>query len=282
MSDLLAARWLMAISLAFHILFAVAGMAMPLFLMLAEILRLRTGDPMWKELAFRWARGTAVLFAVGAVSGTVLSFELGLLWPGFTSVAGPAIGIPFTLEGFAFFFEAIFLGIYLYGRERISPGMRVFSAGAIALSGLASGVFVMAVNAWMQSPPPSGGAVDPWTAFKSPAYPHQAVHMALSAYLAVAFLAAGVHAWALLRRPKSDFHGKALTLVLAIGIPLAPLQIVSGDLSARFVAHDQPVKFAAMEALHETQARAPIRLGPIEVPGVLSWLAHGDVDAEVM
>lgn len=152
MTDLLAARLLMAVSLGFHILFAVAGMGMPLFLALAEWRGQRTGDPVWAELARRWARGTAILFAIGAVSGTVLAFELSMLWPGWVELAGAAIGLPFTLEGFAFFLEAIFLGIYMYGGDRIGPRTRLFSAAVVAVSGLASGVFVTAVNAFMQSP----------------------------------------------------------------------------------------------------------------------------------
>src|SRR5687768_17610706 len=119
--DLLYARWQMGLSLAFHIVFAVIGMAMPVMMVAAEVAWLRTGRPEYLDLAKRWARGTAILFAVGAVSGTVLSFELGLLWPAFMEAAGPVIGMPFSLEGFAFFLEAIFLGVYLYGWNRISP-----------------------------------------------------------------------------------------------------------------------------------------------------------------
>ncbi len=282
----------MAISLGFHILFAVAGMAMPVLLLTAELAWQRTRDPEWIELAVRWAKGTAILFAVGAVSGTVLSFELGLLWPGFME-HGALIGVPFTLEGFAFFFEAIFLGVYLYGRERISPGMRVFSVAAIAASGLASGVFVMAVNAFMQSPAGIDDP-DPWIAFRSPAFPYQAVHMALAAYLSVAFLLAGIHAAGLLRSPGSALHRKALKIALAFAIPLAPLQLVSGDLSAKYVADDQPIKFAAMEAHFRTAERAPLHVGglpdvearelrgALPLPGFLSFLAHGDFESEVL
>jgi cytochrome d ubiquinol oxidase subunit I len=150
--SLLAARLQMAISLGFHILFAVAGMAMPLLMVLAEGRHLRTGEPEYLELARRWAKGTAILFAVGAVSGTVLSFELGLLWPHFMRHAGPLIGMPFSLEGFAFFLESIALGIYLYGWKKVSPRVHLASGAVVALSGLMSGVFVVAVNAWMNTP----------------------------------------------------------------------------------------------------------------------------------
>jgi cytochrome d ubiquinol oxidase subunit I len=149
MSDLLYARWLMGLSLAFHIVFAAVGVAMPLFMTLAEWRWRRTGEPVYLELARRWAKGTAILFAVGAVSGTVISFELGLLWPGFMQFSGALIGMPFSLEGFAFFTEAIFLGIFLYGWERVSPFLHLASGAIVALSGAASAFFVTLANAWM-------------------------------------------------------------------------------------------------------------------------------------
>lgn len=152
MTDLLAARTQMAISLGFHIVFAAIGIAMPLMMVLAEWRWCRTGDAAYRELAMRWAKGTAVLFAVGAVSGTVLSFELGLLWPGFMRFAGPIIGIPFSLEGFAVFTEAIFLGVYLYGWNRVSSRAHMAAGLVVAVSGAASAVFVVAVNAWMNTP----------------------------------------------------------------------------------------------------------------------------------
>src|SRR6266481_10124933 len=152
MSDVLAARSQMAVSLAFHIVFAVIGIAMPVLMVLAERRWQRTRDPVYLDLAKRWARGTAVLFAVGAVSGTVLSFELGLLWPRFMEYAGGIIGMPFSLEVFAFFTEAIFLGIYLYGWDRAPPLMHWISGIIVAGSGMLSGVFVVTVNAWMNAP----------------------------------------------------------------------------------------------------------------------------------
>src|SRR5690348_6577867 len=152
MSDLLAARSQMAVSLAFHIVFAVIGIAMPLMMVLAERRWQVTGHAIYLDLAKRWAKGTAILFAVGAVSGTVLSFELGLLWPRFMEFAGPIIGMPFSLEGFAFFTEAIFLGIYLYGWDRISPRAHLTAGVLVAVSGAASAIFVVMVNAWMNTP----------------------------------------------------------------------------------------------------------------------------------
>src|SRR5215216_4791678 len=152
MTDLLAARAQMALSLGFHIIFAEIGIAMPVLMVLAEWRWRRTGDAIYQQLAHRWAKGTAILFAVGAVSGTVLSFELGLLWPRFMELAGPVIGMPFSLEGFAFFTEAIFLGIYLYGWKRVPPGAHLLAGVLVAVSGVLSGIFVVIANAWMNTP----------------------------------------------------------------------------------------------------------------------------------
>lgn len=299
MSDLLAARSQMGISLAFHILFAVAGMAMPLFMAVAEWRHLRTGDPVYRELAYRWAKGTAILFAVGAVSGTVLSFELGLLWPTFMEHAGPLVGMPFSLEGFAFFLEAIFLGIYLYGWDHVRPRVHLASAVVVAISGVMSGVFVVAVNSFMNTPTGfrwvDGRAedIDVWTAFFSPAFPTQASHMAVAAYSSVAFAVMGIHAWRLRHDPDSAFHRAAFKVVFVAALVSTPLQIVTGDLSAKQLADHQPIKLAAAEGLFETQRGAPLALGgwpdeearqlrgAIEIPKGLSFLAEADFDAVV-
>src|SRR6476659_4643143 len=211
MSDLLAARTQMAMSLGFHIVFAEIGIAMPLMMVLAEWRWRRTGDAAYLELAHRWAKGTAVLFAVGAVSGTVLSFVLGLLWPGFMRFAGPLIGMPFSLEGFAFFLEAIFLGVYLYGWDRVGPRAHLAAGVVVAASGAASAVFVVLVNAWMNAPTgftldATGGfaTIDPLLAMRSPAAFQQALHMLLASYAATGLAVAGVHAWMLLRGAARD------------------------------------------------------------------------------
>src|SRR5438128_4240490 len=200
MTDFAFARSQMAMSLAFHIVFAAIGIGMPLLMAIAEGLHLRSREAIYLDLAQRWARGTAILFAVGAVSGTVLSFELGLLWPRFMEYAGGIIGMPFSLEGFAFFTEAIFLGIYLYGWDRIPPRAHLAAGGIVALSGAASGVFVVIANAWMNAP--TGFAlvqgqtvdVDPLAAMANPAALPQALHMTLAAYAATGFPVAGIHA----------------------------------------------------------------------------------------
>ena len=299
MEDLLAARTQMALSLAFHIVFAVVGIGMPLLMIVAEGLWLRKRDPVYLELARRWSKGTAIMFAVGAVSGTVLSFELGLLWPGFMAYAGPIIGMPFSLEGFAFFLEAIFLGIYLYGWERVPPFAHWLAGLAVMLSGVASGAFVVCANAWMNTPAGFTMAdgelvdVDVWEAMWSPAAPSQMLHVTLASFVAIGFAVAAIHAFQLLRAPGSVFHRRAFTIALAVGSAFALVMPLSGHFSAQHVAEHQPVKLAAMEALWDTQRGAPLMIGGwpdeaaestgygVEIPGLLSWLCFGDVDAEV-
>ena len=300
MTDLLAARTQMAISLGFHIVFAEIGIGMPLMMLLAEWRWYRTGERAYLDLAHRWAKGTAVLFAVGAVSGTVLSFELGLLWPGFMRYAGALIGMPFSLEGFAFFLEAIFLGIYLYGWERVGPRAHLAAGAVVALSGAASAVFVVMVNAWMNTPTgftldAAGGfaTIDPVAAMRSPAAFQQALHMLLASYAATGMAVAGVHAFMLLRGAARNFHLRALTIALLVGAPAALLQPLSGDVSARVVATTQPVKLAALEGQWATERGAPLRIGgwpdvareetrwALEIPYGLSLLAFHDPYAEV-
>src|SRR5213083_2354002 len=299
MSDLLAARSQMAVSLAFHIVFAIIGIAMPLMMVLAERRWQVTGHAIYLDLAKLWAKGTAILFAVGAVSGTVLSFELGLLWPRFMELAGPIIGMPFSLEGFAFFTEAIFLGIYLYGLDRISRRAHLWAGVAVAASGMASGIFVVIANAWMNAPTGfellNGQAVnvDPIAAMVNAAAVSQTLHMTLAAYAATGFAVAGIHAFLLLKDPANAFHRRALEIALLVGGPAAVLQPISGDFAARHVARYQPTKLAAAEALFETQAPAPLVIGgwpdvrtrttpgAIEPPYGLSLLAFHDPRAQV-
>src|SRR3990172_9709632 len=220
MDDLLAARLQMAMSLAFHIIFAVVGIGMPLMMVIAEWRWLRTLDKAYLELARRWAQGTAIFFAVGAVSGTVLSFELGLLWPQFMEWAGPIIGMPFALEGFAFFTEAIFLGVYLYGWDRISRRAHLTAGVLVALSGALSGIFVVIANAWMNAPTGfvlvagKPTQIDPIAAMFNPAAFQQTLHMTLAAYAATGFAVAGIHALLLLADPLNAFHRRALTVAL--------------------------------------------------------------------
>jgi cytochrome d ubiquinol oxidase subunit I len=298
-TDLLYARAQMGMSLAFHIVFAAAGVALPVLMVLSDLKARRTGDADYRLLSQKLAKGTAILFAVGAVSGTVLSFELGLLWPEFMGQYGEVIGLPFSLEGVAFFTEAIFLGIYLYGRERVSPGLHLFSGVMVALSGAASAFFVTLVNVFMNdpsgfTPTPTGPTdIEPLVAMFSPGWQYQTAHVLLSCYQATAFAMAGIHALVLLRHPGSAFHRKALSVALPLACLTALAQPLVGDFLAKHAAKAQPVKLAAMEGHFDTERGAPLRLGglpdeetattpySLEIPRGLSILAFGDPDAEV-
>ena len=260
---------------------------------------MRTGEAVYLELAKRWSKGAAIMFAVGAVSGTVLSFELGLLWPNFMRFAGPIIGMPFSLEGFAFFTEAIFLGLYLYAWDKVSRGAHLFSGIVVALSGVLSGIFVVCANAWMNTPAGfrlvNGNVVDvrPFVAMANAAAFQQTLHMTLAAYAATGLAVAGIHAFSILRGNTSAFNRLALAIALSLGAPAAILQPVSGDLTARNVAEFQPPKLAALEATFETQRGAPLHIGgwpdvekretrwAISIPRGLSLLAFHDPNAEV-
>jgi cytochrome d ubiquinol oxidase subunit I len=293
------ARAQMGLSLGFHIIFAAVGVALPGLMVIADALYLRTRDPDYLALSKQLAKGTSILFAVGAVSGTVLSFELGLLWPSFMGTFGEAIGLPFALEGFAFFTEAIFLGIYLYGRGKVSERFHLLSGVAVAASGAASAFFVTLVNAFMNNPAgvlTAGGALrfDPVAAMWSPSWSHQVVHVLISCYQATAWAMVGIHAGFLLRDPSRGLHRKALAVALPVACLTALLQPLSGDRAAKHVAEAQPLKLAAAEAQLHTQARAPLHVGgwpdlatgdirgALPIPGGLSFLAFGDPDARVL
>lgn len=289
----------MAISLAFHIVFAAAGIAMPLMMVIAESRWRRTRDETYLTLTKRWAKGTAILFAVGAVSGTVLSFELGLLWPEFMKFAGPIIGMPFSLEGFAFFTEAIFLGIYLYGWNRVSPRKHLWAGVIVAASGAASAVFVVIANAWMNTPTGFSfyagklANIDPIGAMMNPSALGQTIHMVLAAYAATGFAVAGIHAYLLLGDKQNLFHRHALAIALGVGGVAAILQPLSGDLLGQTLAENQPVKLAALEGQFKTETGAPLRIGgwpdeqrketrfAIEIPYGLSMLAFHNPKATV-
>ncbi len=297
MTHLIAARSQMAMSLAFHILFACVGIAMPLLMIVAEWRYRRTRDEVYLLLARRWAIGAAIMFAVGAVSGTVLSFELGLLWPHFMGWAGAIIGMPFSLEGFAFFTEAIFLGIYMYGWDRVSPRAHLGAGAMVALSGVVSGIFIVIANAWMNTPVGFrlvGGNpvdIDPLATLTNPAALHETVHMTIAAYAATGFVVAGIHAAMWLRDRANLFHRRALAIAFAVGAVAAILQPLSGDASARAVARLQPIKIAAFEGLFVTGPHAPLAIGgipdvgarrlryAIELPSMLSIMTYHNPDA---
>lgn len=298
--DLTAAREQMALSLSFHIIFAVLGVGMPWLMLWAEWRGLRSGDGRWTALARRWSKAVAVLFAVGAVSGTVLSIEFGLLWPTFMERFGDAIGLSFTLESFAFFIEAIFLALYLYGWDRLSPRAHLLTGIPVALGGVASALFVTTANAWMNGPVglvqgPDGElfATEPLGPFLAATTPPQLTHMLLAAFMCTGFAVAAVYAVAMLRDPskRDGYHRRGFASGAVLGLAVAPLQVLVGDWATRVIADVQPAKFAAMEGLARTTDGAPLSLGGVyrdgeivgalEVPKLLSVLLRFDPSARI-
>jgi cytochrome bd ubiquinol oxidase subunit I len=299
MNDFLAARMQMAFSLGFHIIFACIGMTMPVLMAFSEWRWLRTGKTVFLDITKAWSRGVAIFFAVGAVSGTVLSFELGLLWPTFMQHAGPIIGMPFSWEGTAFFVEAIALGIFLYGWNKLNKWVHWASGVIVGISGVMSGIFVVSANAWMNSPSGfdwvNGKAIniDPVKAMFNAAWLEQSIHMILAAFISTSFAVAGVHAYLILRKGANAFHTQAVKTALIFGSVAAILQPFSGDFSAKDIAKRQPAKLAALEALYKTSKPAELIIGGIpndkeekvnyalHIPGGLSFLTHGNFKAEV-
>jgi cytochrome d ubiquinol oxidase subunit I len=272
-SHLAAGRGQMGTSLSFHLFFAVLGVGLPLMMLTAEGMHLRTGDPTWRALARRWSKVFAILFAVGAASGTIISFELGLLWPRFMAFAGGIIGLPFSLEGAAFFIEAIFVGIYLYGWDRLSPRLHWLSGVPIAVSAAASAFFIVTANAWMNVPRGFTlthgrvSHVNVLAAMFNPAWATETSHMVLGAYLATTFGVAAVYAVGMLRGRRDAYHRKAITVSLAIAAIIAPLQLGVGDLLGRTVAQHQPAALAAVEGVTRTESGAGLNVGGIQLPG---------------
>jgi cytochrome d ubiquinol oxidase subunit I len=298
--DAVLARQMQALSLAVHIPIVCFGIAFPAMFLFVEGLYLRTGDPTYKALAKRWSKVALILFAVGVVTGTILSFEFGLLWPEFMATFGEVFGLAFALEGISFFVEAIFIAIYVYGWDRLSPRAHFLAGVPVVISGFAGSFNVIAVNGWMNSPEGFdvvGGRVEnprPWDALFNQNMWHEIIHMYLAGYIVCGFIVAGIYASAWLRGRRDHYHRTALVVTLAFASLTAPVQVVVGDWAARHVAETQPVKLAAIEGLARTQEGAPFTLGGfydadreevrfgIEVPRLLSLLAHHDPDAEVV
>jgi cytochrome bd ubiquinol oxidase subunit I len=296
-SDLLLARETQAMSFIFHIPLVCFGIAFPAMVVFTEGLWLRTGDPVYKALAKRWSKVMLILFAVGVVTGTILSFELGLLWPNFMATFGDVFGLGFTLEGFSFFIEAIFIAIYVYGWDRISNRAHVLAGIAVVITGITGSTMVIAVNGWMNSP--TGfeivngevTSIAPWSALFNDQLAFEVVHMYLAGYLVVGFLVAGVYARAWLRGERGRYVRAGLVIPLAFAALTAPVQLVVGDWAARTVAKDQPIKLAAFEGLQKTESEAPFHIGGIyedgkieygiEIPELLSILADHDPDGVV-
>jgi cytochrome d ubiquinol oxidase subunit I len=263
------ARAQMGASLGFHIIFACFGIAFPAVVLIAHWIGIRRGNQVALVLAQRWSKVAAVIFAVGAVSGTVLSYELGLLWPGLMGRYGAAFGIPFAIEGIWFFVEAIFTAIYLYGWRRLSPWVHWWSGMPMVVAGILGAFAVVAANSWMNQP--SGftlqdgriASVDPWSVIFNRATPYETPHMVLAAYMVVGFVVAGVYAVGLLRGRRDRYHRLGFLIPFGVGAVAAPIQVIIGDILARAVADQQPIKFAAMELVDNTQRGATEWLGGI-------------------
>jgi cytochrome d ubiquinol oxidase subunit I len=259
LSNLLLAREQMALTLGFHIVFASMGVAFPAITLAANWWGLRKDDPTALSLARRWSKAMAVLFAVGAVTGTVLSFEFGLLWPGLMDRFGDAFGIPFAIEGIFFFTEAIFIALYLYGWDRLGPRAHLWTGVPIVIAGLGGALSVVAANAWMNQP---GGfeldaagriaEVRPLDVIFNHATPYEVPHMILAAYMVAGFLVASVYAAGLLRGRNDRYHRLGFAIPFTIAAIATPIQLAVGDTAARAIADDQPSKFASMEYVLET------------------------------
>jgi cytochrome bd ubiquinol oxidase subunit I len=295
---LLEARQMQALSLGVHIPLVCFGISFPALVLFVEWLHNRTGNPAYKALAKRWSKVMLILFAVGVVTGTILSFELGLLWPRFMEQWGEVFGFAFAIEGLFFFLEAIFVAIYVYGWDRLSPRVHFLSGIPIALAGVGGSSSVIAVNGWMNNPQgfdlaPNGEVTDvrPLEALFNSHLWHEAVHMYVAGFIVASALVAAVYAAAWLRGRRDAYHRAGLIVPLAVLCLAAPAQIVIGDWAARTVAEEQPTKLAAMEALQETTEGADLTVGGwyvdgeiyggVSIPDLLSLLAFHDPDATV-
>ena len=271
--DVVPARGQMATTLGFHIILACLGIALPTFVLLAEFTGLKRSNEVALVLARRWSQAMGVLVAVGAVTGTVLSFELGLLWPGLMRQYGAVLGLPFGIEGLFFFLEAIFTAIYLYGWRRLPGWAHWWTGVPIAVSGIFGAMSVIAVNSWMNQPggfTTSGGritSVDPWQVYFNHAALYEMPHMILAAYMVTGFTVAGVYAAGILRGRRDRYHYTGFAIAFVPAAVLTPFQIFVGDTAARAIAHDQPVKFASMEYVAHTSRNVPEWLGGVYVNG---------------
>jgi cytochrome bd ubiquinol oxidase subunit I len=295
---LLQARQMQALSFAVHIPLVCFGIAFPALVLYVEWLYLRSGDELYRTLAKRWTKVMAALFAAGVVTGTILSFEMGLLWPAFTATFGSVFGLGFAIEGFSFFMEAIFIGIYIYGWERLSPRAHFASGIPIAIAGFTGSLTVISVNGWMNHPTGfhirEGKAVDvhPVEAlFGNSYFWHELVHMYLAGYIVTGFLVAAAYAVGSLRGRWGRYERTALAIPLTVAALCSPVQVLVGDWNGREVARAQPSKLASFEGLGQTGQGAPVHLlgwykdGRVEygisIPRLLSLLAYHDPNAPV-
>ncbi len=297
------ARMLFGSSMAFHIIFATLGVGITFMILLAEIMRVVRKDSDYGTLAKRWTKGVAILLGVAIPSGTIVGVMLSLLWPGFMEIVGQVIALPFQIEIFAFFLEALFLSIYVYAADRLSSTMRIVSVFFVALGATASAVLITDAHAWMNTPRGFNivngeiANVDPLAAVFSPSVFVTAFHVTLSAYLTGAFILAAVAAYKLLRGNLSDrekaYHRKGMMLSLAVALVMSIFTALNGHETAVMLHEYIPVKLAAAEGLFETQSNAPLAIfgtpspeagrvvGGIEIPGMLSWIATGSTDGVI-
>jgi cytochrome d ubiquinol oxidase subunit I len=295
---LLQARQMQALSFAAHIPLVAFGVSFPAMVLFAEWLGRRRGDELYLTLARRWSKVMLTLFAVGVITGTVLSFEMGLLWPGFTGTFGGVFGLGFAIEGFSFFLEAIFIGIYVYGWRRLSPRAHLLSGIPIVVAGFTGSLTVISVNAWMNHPGGfalrNGKVVDvhPLSALFGNSYLwHELIHMYIAGYIVSGFIVAGCYAFARLRGRWGRYERAALAIPLTVAALAAPVQVLVGDWAARDVATTQPTKLAALEGLYHTTRGAPEHLlgwydgrgveYGIEIPHLLSFLSFHRWNATV-
>lgn len=286
-SNLLAAREQMAFTLGFHIVLSCLGVALPATILIANYLGLKRGDADAMELARRWSKAMAVTFAVGAVTGTVLTFEFGLLWPRFMERFGAAFGIAFAIEGLLFFTEAIFLAIYIYGWKRLGGWAHFWSGVPMVITGIGGAFSVVAANSWMNQPQgftlDAAGKVastEPIKILLNPATSYEVPHMILAAYIVVGFLVASIYATGMLKGRRDRLHRLGLLIPLTIGLIAAPLQFLVGDTAAREVAHNQPAKFAGMECIQKTGGHQTEYIGGVcTSSGVKAAIPIPDLDS---
>ena len=285
---LLQARQMQAMSFAVHIPLVCFGIAFPAMVVFLEGLWMRTGDPLYRALARRWSKAMLILFAIGVVTGTILSFEMGLLWPEFMATFGDVFGLAFGVEGFSFFMEAIFIAIYVYGWDRLAPRTHLAVGFPIIVAGFLGSFMVISVNGWMNQPTgftiKNGEVTDvkPLTALFNSNLWHELTHMYLAGFVVTGFLVASVYAAAWLRGRRDRRHLVGLVVALSFAALAAPAQVLVGDWAARTVAVRQPVKLAAFEGLRETTKGAPLEVLPgVELPKALSLLAFHDPNATV-
>jgi cytochrome d ubiquinol oxidase subunit I len=295
---LLEARQMQALSFAAHIPLVCFAIAFPAMVLFVEWMYLRTGDELYRTLAKRWSKVLVALFAIGVVTGTILSFEFGLLWPNFTATFGSVFGVAFAIEGISFFMEAIFIAIYVYGWDRLSPRAHFASGIPVAIAGFMGSLMVISVNGWMNHPTgfrlSDGNVTDvhPFKAlFENTFFWHELIHMYLSGYMVAGFLIAGVYAFGRLRGRWGRYERTALVIPLTAAVLAAPANVLVGDWAGRDVADRQPTKLAAFEGLPHTQRGASLHLlgwytddqvkNGIRVPKLLSLLAFHDPNATV-